>query len=126
MSSRKTQWILVSVIAIALAVGLAQYLSSGREAPPAPPEAVWIDVRSEEEYARGHLEQAPRIAHDEIGTGIAALALDKDTPIYLYCAAGGRAGMAKSRLEALGYTDVTNAGGLDDARRLLASSRDGE
>ena len=117
---------LLTVIVMALAIGLALHLSADREAPPPPPGAVWIDVRSEEEYARGHLEQAPRIAHDEIETGIAELALDKDTPIYLYCAVGGRADMAKSRLEALGYTNVNNAGGLEDARRLLASSRDGQ
>jgi phage shock protein E len=124
MSSTTPRWIPITVIATAVALGLAFYLSAGRDGPPAPPEAVWIDVRSAEEYARGHLRQAPRIGHDEIESGIAALALDTDTPIYLYCAAGGRAGMAKSRLEALGYTNVTNVGGLEDARQLLASSRD--
>ncbi len=122
MSSSNPQWVLMTVIATTVAFGLAFYLSTDREAPPASAEAVWIDVRSEEEYARGHLQQAPRIGHDEIETGITALALDKDTPIYLYCAVGGRAGVAKSRLEAMGYTNVTNAGGLEDARQLLESS----
>ena len=122
MSSSKPQWVLITVIATAVAIGLAFYLNTGRELPAPPPEAVWIDVRSEEEYLSGHLRQAPRIGHDEIETGIATLALAKDTPIYLYCAVGGRAGMAKSRLEAMGYTNVTNAGGLEDARELLASS----
>jgi phage shock protein E len=91
-------------------------------APPAwaevPANAVWIDVRSPTEYASGHLQQATLIPFDGIEAGVAQLQLSKDTPIYLYCAVGGRAAMAKKRLEFLNYNNVTNAGGLEDARKL--------
>ena len=50
--------------------------------------------------------------------GMVVLKLGRDTPIYLYCGSGGRAEMAKQRLELLGYTNVTNAGGLDEVREL--------
>ncbi len=85
-----------------------------------PPDAVWIDVRTPAEYSQGHLEQAQLIPFDGIEAGVARLGLAKDTPIYLYCAVGGRAERARQSLIAQGYSDVTNAGGLEDARRLAA------
>jgi phage shock protein E len=87
-------------------------------APP-PADAVWIDVRSAEEYASGHISDASNISHEAILAGVSAEGLAKDTPIYLYCAAGYRAGIAKDTLEAQHYTRVINVGGLEDARALL-------
>ena len=89
-----------------------------------PADAVWIDVRSPAEYANGHLEQSTLIPFDGIEVGVAKLQLGKDTPIYLYCAVGGRSEKAKRRLEALEYTNVTNVGSLEDARKLAASPRE--
>jgi phage shock protein E len=83
-----------------------------------PADAVWIDVRSPGEYSQGHLEQASNIPWDGIEAGIQALKLDRDTPIYLYCASGYRSEVARERLQRRGYTRVTNAGGLEDARKL--------
>lgn len=80
-----------------------------------PEDAVWIDVRSPGEFAEGHLADATLIPFDGIEAGVAGLNLDKDTPIYLYCGSGGRAGVAKQTLERKGYTRVINAGGLSDA-----------
>lgn len=86
-------------------------------------EAVWIDVRTPTEYASGHLQQARLIPFDGIEAGVSALQLDKDTPIYLYCAVGGRAEVARQRLQALGYSKAINAGSLENARRLYAESQ---
>jgi phage shock protein E len=90
--------------------------------------AVWIDVRSAGEYAQGHVAGATLIPHDEIEAGIQDLQVEKDTPILLYCRSGNRAGKAQKRLEALGYTNVTNLGGLEDAReysrQLLACAEE--
>ena len=85
-------------------------------------DAVWIDVRSPSETASGHLQQAILIPVGGIEAGVAQLQLGKDAPIYLYCAAGGRAENAKGRLEALGSTGVTNVGGLEDAQKLAGAS----
>ena len=38
----------------------------------------------------------------------------RDTPIVLYCASGARSGQAARLLKAAGFTNVVNAGGLDD------------
>lgn len=39
-------------------------------------------------------------------------ALKEGKPVAVYCAAGGRAGMAKAVLEELGHAEVHNLGGL--------------
>jgi len=38
----------------------------------------------------------------------------KNTPIVLYCASGARSGQGMRLLKQNGFTDVINAGGLDD------------
>ena len=83
-----------------------------------PQDAVWIDVRSPQEYASGHLPGATLIPFDGIEVGVSRLGLAKDTPIYLYCAVGGRAEVARQRLLAMDFRNVSNVGGLGDARRL--------
>lgn len=79
-------------------------------------DVIVIDVRSKEEWDTGHVEQAVHIPHTEIGDRIAEVTDDKDAKIVLYCAVGGRAGRAKTRLEELGFTNVENAGGFDDVK----------
>lgn len=72
---------------------------------------VWIDVRTPEEYASGHLDGALNLPHDAIGKHIAAEVPDKDAEIHLYCRSGRRSGIAKDTLERMGYTRVRNEGG---------------
>ncbi len=79
---------------------------------------VWIDVRSPGEFREDHLPQAVNIPWDGIETGIHALEVTKATPIYLYCASGRRSGIAMERLQRVGYSNVINAGGLEQARQL--------
>jgi phage shock protein E len=42
---------------------------------------------------------------------------DKTKPIVVYCASGGRAAKAKTQLDAAGYSNVVNGGGVDDLRQ---------
>jgi len=79
-----------------------------------------IDVRTVEEWKAGHLASAQHLQLELLASNISELATDKDQPIYLYCRSGNRSGQAKTILEALGYSQVTNAGGLRDASELLA------
>ncbi len=81
---------------------------------------VWIDVRSSEEYAQDHIDGDIRISHEEIVPGVVKLFPDKNTEIHFYCRSGRRAGIAMSKLEAAGYTNVSNAGGINDAREERA------
>ena len=81
---------------------------------PVRAEGVWIDVRSPEEYAEGHLSDSTNIPLEQITGKIAQVQPDKTAPINLYCKSGRRAGLAKQMLEKLGYTNVTNQGGYQD------------
>lgn len=93
-------------------------LLAAAQTPPA--NAVFIDVRTPQEFAEGHVEGAVRIPYDGIAVGVQALGLDKDRPLYLYCGRGARAGVAAERLQQMGFSAVTNAGGVDQARELRA------
>lgn len=72
-----------------------------------------IDVRTVAEYSAGHIAEATNTPVEEIQNG-AQPAVSKDTAIYLYCHSGRRAGIAKEALNAAGYTNVTNLGGMKD------------
>ena len=47
---------------------------------------------------------------------ISRLAPDKSAPIVLYCRSGRRSGLAQDALQALGYQQVINAGGIDSLK----------
>ncbi len=83
------------------------------------PDAVLIDVRTQEEFATGALPGATLIPHEQIGARIARLVPDKNTPVVLYCRSGRRSGIAQDRLQALGYRQVINAGGYDSLQPAL-------
>jgi len=81
-------------------------------------QALWIDVRTPEEYAADHVTTAVNIPYDEISGRISEVAGDKDAEIYLYCRTGHRAGIAKETLEQAGFTHVTNLGSLENAKAV--------
>lgn len=75
-----------------------------------------IDVRDAAEYEAEHADGAvhlPVLAIMYGNLGILA-ETDKDTPLEVYCHSGGRAEKAKQLLIDLGFTNVTNRGGLSD------------
>jgi phage shock protein E len=75
-----------------------------------------IDVRAPEEYASGHYEGARNIPVQELQRRFAEVG-DKAQAVVVYCASGIRSAQAARMLTAAGFTDVTNAGGLDNLRR---------
>ena len=72
---------------------------------------VWIDVRTKEEYAEGHIPGSINIELDEIEK-IVDIIKDKNSHIYLYCRSGHRSGIALNKVKELGYRDLTNIGGI--------------
>jgi phage shock protein E len=82
-------------------------------------EQLVIDVRTTPEWSAGHLQSAQHLELALVADNIHRLAQDKDQAIVLYCRSGNRSGQAKAILEGLGYTNVVNAGGLEDASRML-------
>ncbi len=72
-----------------------------------------IDVRTSEEFNEEHYPNALNIPVDQIRRRLAEFG-EKNTPIVLYCASGSRSAFAARLLKSAGFTDVINAGGLDD------------
>ena len=83
-------------------------------------DSVIIDVRTIEEWNAGHLATAQLLQLELVAESVGNLVADKDQEVYVYCRSGNRSGQAKIIMESLGYTNVTNAGGLGDASELLA------
>ena len=75
-------------------------------------QAILIDVRTADEYAAGHAAQAILVPYDVIEQKIAPIAPDKNQKIYLYCRSGRRSAIATETLKGMGYTNVTDLGGL--------------
>ena len=75
--------------------------------------ALLIDVRSEKEFAQGHLDGAANIEWDETETLMAAIGTDKQRQVVIYCRSGNRSGKSMAVLESYGYTNIFNATGLD-------------
>jgi rhodanese-related sulfurtransferase len=76
-----------------------------------------IDVRTIEEFEAGHFENAINLPVEEIQEGKMP-SVEKDTTIYVYCRSGNRSAQAKIALEAAGYTDVVDLGGLTDVEAI--------
>lgn len=85
-------------------------------------EPLWIDVRTAEEYAAGHVSQSVNIPYEEITERVGEVTTDSDALIYLYCRSGRRSGIAKEALENAGYSNVVNIGGLQDAMQKAAEA----
>ena len=72
-----------------------------------------VDVRSPAEFADGAYPGAINIPLPLLPLRMKELE-PRETPIVLYCASGARSGQGMRFLRQNGFTDVINAGGLDD------------
>lgn len=79
--------------------------------------ALVVDVRTPAEFADGHFKGALNIPVDTVQARMNEFG-DKGRPIVVYCRSGARSGRAQQMLQAAGYTDVTNGGGLTDMPRM--------
>ena len=72
-----------------------------------------LDVRTQEEYDQGHIPGAVCLPNEEI-TSDMPVVFDKDTEILLYCRSGRRSAEALEKLKEMGYTNVSDLGGILD------------
>lgn len=81
-------------------------------------KAVLVDVRSKEEWSKGHIEGAIFLPVDSLGKNVDAKLLAKKLPkkkiLYTFCVVGMRAKTAAKKLEALGYTVRALKPGYDE------------
>ena len=73
--------------------------------------AVLIDVRTSEEFSKGHLENALNLdwKGSEFQTQLEAI--DKNQTILVYCLSGGRSNQAATAMREKGYTNVLELDG---------------
>lgn len=72
---------------------------------------VLLDVRSEEEYNKGHIVGAINISHDTVEDNLAALSQYKNSKVVVYCRSGRRAGLAEAVLTSNGFTNIIHLTG---------------
>ena len=69
-------------------------------------DKIVLDVRTQGEYASGHLTNAMMIDYYKSDFKQQLTKLDKSTPVFVYCAAGGRSGSATEILTGMGFKQV--------------------
>ena len=73
--------------------------------------AVLLDVRTPQEYREGHIPGSKNVPLQTIDK-ISSVADNKNIPLFVYCYSGGRSRQAAAVLQSMGYTNVTNIGGI--------------
>lgn len=73
-----------------------------------------LDVRTEEEYNAGHIENAILIPDTSIIDTAESILTDKSATILIYCRSGRRSALAAANLVDLGYTNIYDFGGIID------------
>ena len=71
-----------------------------------------VDVRTVEEYEEGAVPDALNIPLDELTYRYEELGKNTQREIIVYCASGARSAYAQQLLRRLGYSNVSNGGGL--------------
>ncbi|MBS7020873.1 MAG: rhodanese-like domain-containing protein [Firmicutes bacterium] len=75
---------------------------------------VLVDVRTEEEYASGHLKGAINIPLHAIDGTVISTLKDYQQKILVYCESGNRSIQASAKFAELGYKNVYEIGGIKD------------
>lgn len=70
-----------------------------------------VDVRTAEEFAEGHLNNAENIDWNSMDFGKNTAFLDKKKPVFVYCLSGGRSEKAAEKLRKSGFSKVYNLDG---------------
>lgn len=70
------------------------------------PGAVFLDVRTPEEFNEGHIEGAVLINFFDADFKQQVATLDKDKPVYIYCRSGNRSQQAGMILTEMGFQEI--------------------
>lgn len=74
-------------------------------------EHVLIDVREQDEWDAGHIENAIHIPRGFLEFKIADSVPEKSKLVVVQCASGGRSALCAQTLQKMGYTNVKNLEG---------------
>ncbi|MEY2995893.1 MAG: hypothetical protein RLZ86_497 [Actinomycetota bacterium] len=129
MTRRRTILSLAGLtLALGPMVGCGGDSSSTSEQPavaadaPAKDTRMIIDVRTPAEFSGGHLDGAVNIDIQSPDFASQIDALDRNGSYVVYCRSGNRSGMAMAQMLDMGFTDVSNAGSVEEASNSLGIS----
>ena len=74
--------------------------------------AVAVDVREPDEYAVGHIPGAKLLPLGEVNSRAAEVLPEKEATWLVYCRTGRRSAEAVQKLDALGYSNLYDLGGI--------------
>ncbi len=69
-------------------------------------QLVVLDVRTPDEYARGHIEGSINLPVSDIAATYKTVLSDKEQRLFVYCLSGSRSAVAVQELQKLGYIHV--------------------
>ena len=76
-----------------------------------------IDVRTQEEYDQGHLDNAVNYPYETVVDSVKAInGVDINTKIIVYCKSGNRSGQAYNNLKNAGYKNVYDLGAMSSCQ----------
>ena len=75
-------------------------------------KAVAVDVREPDEYAVGHIPGAKLLPLGEVNSRAAEVLPEKEATWLVYCRTGRRSAEAVQKLDALGYSNLYDLGGI--------------
>lgn len=83
------------------------------------PDTQFVDVRSNLEFASGHLPGALNIPLDQFQVRYTEIDGLGQKPVVFYCRSGNRSGQALAFLQQKGFKNIYNGGGIDDLQYHL-------
>lgn len=75
-------------------------------------DVIVLDVREDYEYASGHIDKAINLPLGQVEYGIDGVTVDKEKTLLVYCHSGARSASATQMLQAIGYKNAYNFGGI--------------
>lgn len=70
------------------------------------PGGIVIDVRTPDEFSKGHLENALNYDWNGAAFDSQIAQLDKTKPVFVYCLSGGRSSSSARKMRSVGFTQV--------------------
>lgn len=95
--------------------GMDQYVAEAKEAG-----ITIVDVREADEFASGHVEGAINVPLSVLAEQAPKALPNKDEELYVHCLGGMRSEKACKQLASMGYSKLTNIGGIKDYHGPLA------
>lgn len=118
-SARAIALLLVALVAVAVAgcagsVGSTVQKVGAAKAVGMLDSRVVIDVRTQGEYAAGHIAGAQNIDVEAADFASKIASLDKEAAYLVYCQSGRRSGIAAAQMASAGFTDIVDGGAMAD------------